>query len=102
MHALLHMYSVLQGFCTLSSFTSSILNLGTQPLEGDSLETRASLIAAKIKLGDPCTYRLIGKNVTNLLTPKYAALKEETLDNLEMLIRWCLRSSSGIDPPPWT
>eukprot|EP00884_Botryococcus_braunii_P023473 jgi/Botrbrau1/980/Bobra.114_1s0021.1 len=58
-----------------------------EPLEGDSLETRASLVAAQIKLGDPCTYRLIGKNVTNLLTPKYADLKAETLDNLERLIR---------------
>ena len=58
-----------------------------QPLDDDSLETRASAFQRSIGVADACTYRLIAKNVTLLLVPSQQRLKEETLKQLEELIK---------------
>ena len=58
-----------------------------QSLSDDTLETRASLFQKSIGFGDACTYRLIAKNVTNLLTQTQQSLKKETLKSLTDLIK---------------
>lgn len=58
-----------------------------QSLSDDTIETRASLFQKSIGFGDACTYRLIAKNVTNLLTKPQQPLKQETLKSLTDLIK---------------
>ena len=55
----------------------------------DSFESRASLFQQNAPLSDPCTFRLIAKNVTNLLrdTGAEASQKAAALDSLEALLR---------------
>jgi hypothetical protein len=40
-----------------------------EALEGDTIETKASLLSQEYRLSDPCTFRLIVKNVTALSPP---------------------------------
>lgn len=58
-----------------------------QSLNDDSLETRASLFQKSLGFGDACTYSLIAKNVTNLLTQPQQQLKLDTLKSLTELIK---------------
>ncbi|KAK9801403.1 hypothetical protein WJX73_006831 [Symbiochloris irregularis] len=58
-----------------------------EALEGDSFDTRASLLQRKIGLSDGCTFRLIAKNVTGLLPASKKKLKSDTTLRLEDLIR---------------
>lgn len=37
-----------------------------EPLESDTIETRASILTQKYELSDPCTFRIILRNVTDL------------------------------------
>jgi len=54
----------------------------------DSIESKASLIQQKVgPFADPCTYRLICKNVTKLVPVSQANLVSETDDSLEGLLR---------------
>ncbi|DBA99086.1 hypothetical protein WJX77_008595 [Trebouxia sp. C0004] len=56
--------------------------------ENDSLETKATQITQKwIKIADPCTFRLIAKNVTSLLPREQRELKVKTYKQLEELIQ---------------
>lgn len=56
--------------------------------EGDTLETKATQITQKwIKIADPCTFRLIAKNVTSLLPREQRDLKVKTYKQLEELIQ---------------
>lgn len=43
--------------------------------QGDSIETRASLLQQNLNFGDPCTYSIITRNVTNYLPKSQAPLK---------------------------
>ena len=59
-----------------------------QAAENDSLETKATQITQKwIKIADPCTFRLIAKNVTSLLPREQRELKVKTYKQLEELIQ---------------
>ena len=59
-----------------------------QAAENDSLETKATQITQKwIKVADPCTFRLIAKNVTSLLPREQRELKVKTYKQLEELIQ---------------
>lgn len=54
----------------------------------DSLESKASLIQQGFPaIVDPCTYRLIAKNVTKLVPSKDTELVQETNASLEQLLR---------------
>ena len=46
-----------------------------------------SLLQRQMKIGDACTFRLIAKNVVSLLPASQGDLKEQTLTELENLIR---------------
>ncbi|KAK9820402.1 hypothetical protein WJX72_009982 [[Myrmecia] bisecta] len=72
----------------LSTIRSASLNCYTfEALDNDSIETRASILQRQLKIGDACTFRLIHKNVTNLLTASQDALKQETTTELDNVIR---------------
>lgn len=43
--------------------------------QGDSIETRASLLQQNLNFGDPCTFSIVSRNVTNLLPKSQSALK---------------------------
>lgn len=58
-----------------------------QALKDDTLESRASLLQRRIGLSDACTYRLIAKNVTVLLTQSQQDLRLETYKILDELIK---------------
>jgi len=55
----------------------------------DGFESRASLFQQNAPLSDPCTFRLIAKNVTNLLrdTGAEASQKAAALTSLDALLR---------------
>lgn len=56
--------------------------------DNDSIETRATQITQKwVKIADPCTFRLIAKNVTSLLPKDQQNLKVKTYKELEQLIQ---------------
>ena len=55
-------------------------------MEGDSVETAASIVQRNLKIGDACTFRLISKNVTSLLPLSKKALSKETNSQLDELI----------------
>lgn len=57
----------------------------------DTIETRATIFTqGYVKIADPCTFRLIAKNVTNLLPKDQQDLKKKTYKQLEELIRFGL------------
>lgn len=59
-----------------------------QAAESDTLETRATQATQKwIKIADPCTFRLIAKNVTSLLPRDQNDLKVKTYKQLNELIQ---------------
>lgn len=59
-----------------------------QAADNDSIETRATQITQKwVKIADPCTFRLIAKNVTSLLPKDQQNLKVKTYKELEQLIQ---------------
>lgn len=53
-----------------------------EPFETDSLETRASIITQQLQLADPCTFRIIVKNVAGLESLEVQRKAEEELDAL--------------------
>lgn len=57
--------------------------------KGIAFEDRASLIQQSSAFADPCTFRLIAKNVTSLLTDREAeaGLKVEATQSLDALLR---------------
>lgn len=57
-----------------------------QPTTSDTFETKVSALQAQLKLGDACTFRLIAKNVTNLLPADEGDLRQETNDSLKELL----------------
>lgn len=59
----------------------------SQAIAEDNLDVRASLFQKQIGFADACTYRLIAKNVTLLLTQSQQQLKLDTLKQLEELIK---------------
>ena len=61
--------------------------LGPQALPDADIETRMSLLQRQMKIGDACTFRLIAKNVVSLLPASEEDLKEQTMTELENLIR---------------
>ena len=61
-----------------------------QALPDADIETRMSLLQRQMKIGDACTFRLIAKNVVSLLPASQDDLKEQTMTELENLIR-CAR-----------
>lgn len=66
-------------------------------MAGDTLETRATILTQSyVKIADPCTFRLIAKNVTNLLPKDQQELKKKTYKQLEELIRSGLHAQVGI------
>jgi len=48
----------------------------------DSTETRASLLTQQLKFADPCTFRLIVKNVTDLSPPSEAQEGKQLVQNI--------------------
>ncbi len=59
-----------------------------QAAENGSVETRATQLTQKwIKIADPCTFRLIAKNVTSLLPKDQHDLKVKTYKQLDELIQ---------------
>jgi hypothetical protein len=50
--------------------------------ESDSIETKASLFSLEIKLADPCTFRLIIKNITALSPPGVREAAYAQVDDL--------------------
>lgn len=58
-----------------------------QALPDADIETRMSLLQRQMKIGDACTFRLIAKNVVSLLPASQEDLKEQTMTELENLIR---------------
>jgi len=50
-------------------------------------EDRASLFQQSNAFADPCTFRLIAKNVTNLLSEREAPLKQAANQSLDALLR---------------
>ena len=60
-----------------------------------SLDSQATALTQKyIKVADPCTFRLIAKNVVNILPVNKKQLKEDTYKELDELIRWAASPSS--------
>lgn len=57
-----------------------------EPTTSDTFETKVSALQAQLKLGDACTFRLIAKNVTNLLPADEGDLRQETNDSLKELL----------------
>jgi len=49
-----------------------------------------SLLQRQLGVGDPCTFRLIEKNVVSLLPPSKDQLKEEAAESLTSLLRYSL------------
>jgi hypothetical protein len=62
-----------------------------QAFEGDTLETRMSLLQKQLGFGDACTFRLIEKNVVSLLPPSKDGLKRDAARALTDLIRYTTR-----------
>lgn len=61
---------------------------GLQAADTDTLETRATQATQKwIRIADPCTFRLIAKNVTSLLPREQNDLKVKTYKQLNELIQ---------------
>lgn len=59
-----------------------------QAADSDTLETKATQATQKwIKIADPCTFRLIAKNVTSLLPRDQNDLKVKTYKQLNELIQ---------------
>ena len=69
--------------------------LGPQALPDADIETRMSLLQRQMKIGDACTFRLIAKNVVSLLPASQEDLKEQTMTELENLIRCASRRWGG-------
>ena len=63
-------------------------------MEGDSVETVASVVQRNLRIGDACTFRLIAKNVTSLLPPAKRDLSRETNEQLEQLIECAPRCAA--------
>jgi len=61
----------------------------------DGFESRASLFQQNAPLADPCTFRLIAKNVTNLLrdTGAEASQKAAALTSLDALLRCAMNDA---------
>ena len=61
---------------------------GLQVGASDNLDSQATALTQKyIKVADPCTFRLIAKNVVNILPVNRKQLKEDTYKELDELIR---------------
>ena len=61
---------------------------GLQVGASDNLDSQATALTQKyIKMADPCTFRLIAKNVVNILPVNKKQLKEDTYKELDELIR---------------
>ena len=59
-----------------------------QAAENDTIENKATQVTQKwIKIADPCTFRLIAKNVTSLLPKDQRELKVKTYKQLDELIQ---------------
>lgn len=59
-----------------------------QAADNDTIETRATQATQKwIRIADPCTFRLIAKNVTGLLPKEQNDLKIKTYKQLNELIQ---------------
>ncbi len=61
-------------------------------VQGDTLETRASLLQMNLNFGDPCTFSIISRNVTNLLPKSQGALK------VRVYSVFCVVFERNIDP----
>ncbi|KAG2429200.1 hypothetical protein HYH02_014132 [Chlamydomonas schloesseri] len=61
---------------------SSLNCYAFEALPTDTLETRASLFTASAKLSDPCTFRIIIKNVTDFTDAEDKAAGSALLDSL--------------------
>lgn len=60
-----------------------------QIASNDTIESRATIMTQNyVKIADPCTFRLIAKNVTNLLPKDQQHLKTKTYKQLDELIRF--------------
>lgn len=64
--------------------TSSLNCFVFEPLSGDNTETRASLITQQFQIADPCTFRIIAKNVLQF-SP--ANVKDQGYEMVEGIIR---------------
>lgn len=74
-----------------------------QALPDADIETRMSLLQRQMKIGDACTFRLIAKNVVSLLPASQEDLKDQTMTELENLIRYdprTLRWPTWLAPHP--
>lgn len=58
-----------------------------QASEGDTIETKMSLLQGQLGIGDACTFRLIEKNVVSLLPPQKEELRKDAANALTDLIR---------------
>eukprot|EP00775_Hariotina_reticulata_P010337 gene10337-10494_t len=53
-----------------------------EALDEDTIETRASLMTQKWELSDPCTFRIVLKNVTDLEPEATQEVAKEKMDSL--------------------
>jgi hypothetical protein len=60
----------------------------------DTIETKASLFTQKFELSDPCTFRIVLKNVTNL---EPAAIKQEAANKMDDLVLSYQRLDSALE-----
>ncbi|CAL8460512.1 g41 [Coccomyxa elongata] len=72
----------------LSLVRSASLNCYIFPAsEGDTIETKMSLLQGQLGIGDACTFRLIEKNVVSLLPLQKEELRKDAANALTDLIR---------------
>ena len=80
---------------------------GLQVGASDNLDSQATALTQKyIKVADPCTFRLIAKNVVNILPVNKKQLKEDTYKELDELIRWAVlpsrqKGANNFGLSPW-
>jgi hypothetical protein len=62
-------------------------------LEEDTIETKASLLSQEFKFADPCTFRLVVKNVTALSPP---AIRDAAYAQVRAARLCCRRAVPGL------
>ena len=86
----MHLFATVQDMIASTKDALELANAkdDLQAADNDSLEIKATQATQKwIKIADPCTFRLIAKNVTSLLPRDQQDLKVKTYKQLNELIQ---------------
>lgn len=87
---LIHLFVTVQDMLASTKDALDLANAkdDLQAADNDTLEIKATQATQKwIKIADPCTFRLIAKNVTSLLPRDQQDLKVKTYKQLNELIQ---------------